>query len=98
MKTRRQAAIPPNESFPRGPSLSALPATTAAMTNESHLSGYKPPPPRTELIPGELLFQFVVDGVGWRCELRDFGNHGTEAQLFEGDEFRIGRRWLLREQ
>ena len=68
------------------------------MTDDNPLlSGYKPPSRRSERIPGELLFQFQVGDVGWRCELRDDGNNGTDAQFFEGDDFRLGRRWQLRE-
>jgi hypothetical protein len=33
------------------------------MTDERHTAAHRPPPRRTERIPGELLFEFVVGDV-----------------------------------
>jgi hypothetical protein len=49
-------------------------------------------PPRVPQ-PGERLFTFERDQTRYRCELRDFGEYGCEAQFFEGDEFIIGLRF-----
>jgi hypothetical protein len=45
--------------------------------------------------PGELLFEFhrAADHKFLRCELRDYGKWGVEAQFFEGGEFFLGRRF-----
>jgi len=52
------------------------------MTNESHTSGFRPPPRRTERKRGELLFDFVVGDVRWYCELRTVRNISVEAQFY----------------
>ena len=45
--------------------------------------------------PGELLFEFqrAADHKAFRCDLRDHGKYGIEAQFFEGDHFLLGRRF-----
>jgi hypothetical protein len=45
--------------------------------------------------PGELLFEFCRerDHKFFRCELRDYGKWGVEAQFFEGGDFIIGQRF-----
>ena len=49
--------------------------------------------------PGELLFEFLRerDHVRFRCELRDHGAYGVEAQYLRNEEFLIGRRFDTRE-
>jgi hypothetical protein len=59
---------------------------------------WKPPPPRQPK-PGELLFEFYreEDHARWRCELRDHGKRGVEAQFYRNEEFRLSRTfgpWL----
>jgi hypothetical protein len=54
---------------------------------------WKPPPPR---VPkrGDLLFEFVrADHVPFRCEIRDDGAWGFEAQFYRSGELLIGRRF-----
>lgn len=68
------------------------------MTNDSQMSGYRPPPRRTERNRGELLFQFDVGATSWSCELRTVNNIGVEAQFFCGEDFRAGRLWPFREE
>jgi hypothetical protein len=54
------------------------------------------PAPRQKQV-GELLFEFLVGHDRMRCELRDHGKYGVEAQFFRNEEFEIGRRfdpWL----
>lgn len=50
-------------------------------------------PPRGQ--PGELLFEFHVERTHtfYRCELRDHGPYGTEAQFLDPIELVIGRRF-----
>lgn len=55
--------------------------------------GLKPKTPTST--PGELLFEFYRerDHQFFRCELRDHGRWGVEAQFFEGGDFIFGRRF-----
>ena len=48
----------------------------------------KPPPPPPQ--PGELLFEFhgEVTHTFWRCELRDHGVYGVEAQFLDPIDIR----------
>jgi hypothetical protein len=48
-------------------------------------------PPR-QAQPGELLFEFHVayTHTFWRCELRDHGDYGVEAQFLDPVDLRIG--------
>src|SRR5436189_2652175 len=49
-------------------------------------------PPRQPK-PGELLFEFYVEHTHtfWRCELRDHGSYGVEAQFLDPIDIRIAR-------
>jgi hypothetical protein len=58
-------------------------------------------PPRVprDAEPAELLFEFfrVRDHTRWRCELRDHGRHGIEAQFSCNERFMYSRMfaaWL----
>lgn len=53
--------------------------------------------------PGELLFsfeRFTLDrGMDhYRCELRDHGEWGWEAQFFKNGEFMLSHRWPSKQQ
>ena len=52
-------------------------------------------PPRQPQ-PGERLFEFLVGADRYRCELRDHGDYGIEAQFFRNEEFRYSRRFDAR--
>ena len=43
--------------------------------------------------PGELLYDFTVDGLQFRFELRDHGDQGVECQIFRDDEFWSSRHF-----
>jgi hypothetical protein len=43
--------------------------------------------------PGERLFEFLVGPNRYRCELRDHGAYGLEAQFFENEQFWYSRRF-----
>jgi hypothetical protein len=49
---------------------------------------WKPPPPRQPK-PGELLFEFYRerDHTRWRCELRDYGKFGVQAEFYRNERF-----------
>lgn len=51
-----------------------------------------PDPPRASK-PGEPLFEFSSGGDRFRCELRDHGEFGIEAQFYRNGEFWISRRF-----
>jgi hypothetical protein len=66
------------------------------MTDEPFTTpGYRVPPCVT--VPAEALFAFVRGLDRFRCELRDHGESGVEAQFFHNDEFFYGRRFATRE-
>jgi hypothetical protein len=46
---------------------------------------------RRRPLPGELLFEFDRGETRIRCELRDHGVYGVEAQLLYNGELMIGR-------
>src|SRR5256885_1869548 len=46
--------------------------------------------------PGELLFEFRKGDTRVRCELRDHGGYGIEAQFFHDGELLIGRTFHQR--
>jgi hypothetical protein len=46
--------------------------------------------------PGELLFEFVKGHTRIRCELRDQGPYGWEAQFLHNEELVIGRTFHQR--
>jgi hypothetical protein len=54
------------------------------------LSTARPKPPRRGE-PGELLFEFLRGHDRVRCELRDHGEYGFEAQFLINEELVIGR-------
>jgi hypothetical protein len=47
--------------------------------------------------PGEPVWTLQKNGRTLRCELRDHGEHGCEAQLLRDGEFYVGRRFDRRE-
>jgi hypothetical protein len=53
----------------------------------------RPPAPPRVPKPGELLFEFYreSDHSRWRCELRDHGGHGVEAQFFKNEEIFVAQ-------
>ena len=55
----------------------------------------KPPGPR-QAQPGELLFEFLQGHTRIRCELRDHGDYGVEAQFLHNEEIVIGRTFHQR--
>ena len=68
---------------------------TAPTNQEALLSGAKPAPARVAQ-PCELLFEFLRGHDRIRCELRDHGAYGVEAQFLYNEEFRIGRTFHQR--
>lgn len=46
--------------------------------------------------PGELLFEFLRGHDRIRCELRDHGDYGVEAQFLTNEEITIGRTFHRR--
>ena len=68
------------------------------MTDERQTSGYRSPPRRTERRRGDLVDTFTIGDTSWSVELFARRDVGVEAQLFEGDELRVGRLWAFREQ
>lgn len=54
------------------------------------LAGATPAPPRAPKV-GELLFEFLRGHDRIRCELRDHGPFGVEAQFLINEELFIGR-------
>ena len=63
------------------------------MKSDERLLWNAPKPARPQSVPGELLFQFLVGHDRYRCELRNHGALGVEAQFFVNDEFRYSRRF-----
>src|SRR3954447_22252500 len=51
---------------------------------------------RRRPLPGELLFEFDRGDTSIRCELRDHGVYGVEAQLLYNGELMIGRTFHQR--
>jgi hypothetical protein len=65
------------------------------MTDEPFTNpGHVPPPHEPQ--PSELLFEFVRGADQFRCELRDHGMAGVEAQFFQNGEFFASRRFDTR--
>ena len=64
-----------------------------APTNQRALHWDAPRPPGREPEPGELLFEFMAGHTRVRCELRDHGPLGVEAQFFRNEEFFCSRRF-----
>jgi hypothetical protein len=67
------------------------------MADEPFYAPGRKPRPARQPKAGELLFEFLVGQARWRCELRDQGAYGVEAQFFENAEFSRSRRWRTRE-
>jgi len=60
-------------------------------------AGHRPPVRQRK--PGELLWPVRKDHVNWTCELKFHGeSYGWEAQIYRETDFRIGRRFILREE
>jgi hypothetical protein len=58
---------------------------------------HRPPPQRTELLPGEHVWTLRTNGRQVDCELLFHGeSYGWECQCFYGGEFVCGRRFPLR--
>ncbi len=59
----------------------------------------RPSAPARQLRAGELLFEFHVDRTHtfYRCELRDRGKYGVEAQLVDPVDLRIAHTFPTRE-
>lgn len=48
---------------------------------------FKPPKARARVaVAGELLFEFLCGQDRFRCQLRDHGEFGIEAQFYENEE------------
>jgi hypothetical protein len=62
------------------------------MRQEDLLFNHKRRPPRQPQ-PGERLFEFLLGHDRIRCELRDHGPYGVEAQFYRNEEFLYGRRF-----
>lgn len=70
------------------------------MTDEPfYTPGKKPPAPR-QAKPGELLFEFYAElrRKTYRCELRDHGKYGIEAQFLDPVDLAISHRFETREE
>ena len=52
-----------------------------------------PKPPPCAPKPAELLFESLRGHDRFRCELRDHGEYGIEAQILRQGELVIGRRF-----
>ena len=67
------------------------------MTDQPWYSPNYQPPVRQPRV-GELLYEFVreSDRAHVRCELRDHGEWGVEAQIYLHGELLIGRRFETR--
>jgi hypothetical protein len=62
------------------------------ITQAGETSALRQTPPR-QTQPGEKLFEFLLGHDRIRCELRDHGPYGIEAQFYRNEEFRYGRRF-----
>lgn len=69
------------------------------MSRDENYSPFNGPMMTAVSRPGELLFEFLRGHDRFRCELRDHGAYGVEAQFFKNDEFDIAHTfppWLDR--
>jgi hypothetical protein len=66
------------------------------MANGAFFSQHKSAGPR-QPEPGELVWEAHVRGRFYRCELRDHGRWGVEAQVFLDNDFFYGERFASRE-
>lgn len=62
-------------------------------TNQRALQHDAPKAPERQAQPGELLFEFLRGHHRYRCELRDHGAYGVEAQFFKNEEFLYAQRF-----
>jgi len=62
-------------------------------TNKDALLWNAPKAPPRQAVAGELLFEFHVEATHtfWRCELRDHGVYGVEAQFLDPVDIRQAR-------
>ena len=65
------------------------------MTDEPFYAPNRTPPPRQPQ-PGERLFEFRRGFDRWRCELRDDGVSGVDAQFFFNEELLCSRQFDTR--
>jgi len=61
-------------------------ATIARMPNPEWFAASKSPSQMHQAHSGEGLYEFEMDGSRFRCELRDFGEFGVEAQILANGE------------
>jgi hypothetical protein len=67
-----------------------------AMTDDPFYAPNRTPSPPGQPQPGERLFEFFRGHDRFRCELRDNGDFGIEAQFFENEELFFSRRFETR--
>ena len=56
------------------------------MPNPEWFQASKSPTAVRQPKPGEALYELEIDGTRYRCELRDFGEFGIEAQMLVSGE------------
>jgi hypothetical protein len=66
------------------------------MARDEHYSPFGPMPEPQTSTPGELLYELEAAGSRYRCELRDSGEFGVEAQIFIDGELWQGCRFTVR--
>jgi len=69
------------------------------MSDVPYYAQKQPPAPPRVAKPGELLYEFVreADHARFVCELRDDGDYGIDAQIFQNEELLIVWRHATRE-
>jgi hypothetical protein len=67
--------------------------------NQRALQHNAPKAPPRQPKPGEFLFEFHVERTHacYRCELRDHGEYGVEAQFFDPVDLRLAHTFPRRE-
>jgi hypothetical protein len=68
------------------------------MADDDWFKPNRPPTPRRQPTPGELLFEFHAARTRtfYRVELRDHGPYGVEAQFLDSTDVRIARTFHQR--
>ena len=67
------------------------------MTDNPLHSGHRPPARQRK--PGEVVWSIRVNQENWSAELKFHGeSYGWECQIFRETDFRVGRRFILREE
>ncbi len=66
------------------------------MSRDEHYSPFGPMPAAKVHQPGEGLYEIEMDGSRYRCELRDSGESGVEAQIFMDRELWQACRFTVR--